>query len=770
MKVKQAIKKVFALAAGAGIVGATLASAMAADLSTYPQPFVQGGVWSDSVIVIGEKAMPSDVMGAIEIAASLQAAAVSVTPVVVDGVTETTIDKGVEIKKSGDKLNYGEILSDVQASALTDSDLPDILKTEEYNENRGETNNRVEYEQTLEFGDDDNSGLFSFTRPDEMDSGDYLFMEDGDLLYTYKIIFDNDVEYEEASDEFEGSKLMMQGNEYTVTKARFTGGALSELTLLAGDQTKWLTQDQPYTLGDHTVMVFNVDEGADKCGIEVDGNVKWIDVGATEIVGGLSVGVLDAIAVRSKDYDQDTCELTFGSMEIILKDGYEVKVNNEDIEGAIVTFDSAAGTWSEMWVSFTPNEDLYLKAGQAWTDPVFGNFKVEFGGINAATEELSFETTSKEKAEFKYMSVDNKEVTVPYRYESGSIFLGTDTDERLLLPGERFYGESRATGTMLLYTTSGGETHILEISKIDVTNEKLDIRDMTYGNTWTDRDFTADNATSEIALGSLGTVNLNISASGYDVTFMNVNGKGNGVPETSKGATLGFYAHSVLLNEQDVTETADITANVINFTLAYDGGSDNRLELLEPVGTTALEWFDKSEDDDDTVYAVTEKGTKVEFDNDNTLSAAITYPEDDVYASVFLAPLAAKVTTAGTGSVNAEKVNTIPVGMSVLDKDASALTKNMIVVGGPCVNTVAAELAGNPVDCAEGYEMGKAKIKLYTRMGKTALLVAGYSAQDSLGAAYVLADYKDYTSKLTGNEVEVVVASLSDIRVTTPSS
>jgi hypothetical protein len=43
------------------------------------------------------------------------------------------------------------------------------------------------------------------------------------------------------------------------------------------------------------------------------------------------------------------------------------------------------------------------------------------------------------------------------------------------------------------------------------------------------------------------------------------------------------------------------------------------------------------------------------------------------------------------------------------------------------------------------------------------LLVAGYNAQDTVGACYVLADYKDYTLK--GTEVEVVVADLKNIVV-----
>ena len=87
----------------------------------------------------------------------------------------------------------------------------------------------------------------------------------------------------------------------------------------------------------------------------------------------------------------------------------------------------------------------------------------------------------------------------------------------------------------------------------------------------------------------------------------------------------------------------------------------------------------------------------------------------------------------------------------------------MIVVGGPCANSIAAELMENPEDCAEGFESGKAKIKFFDRSGKAALLVAGDRAEDTRGASYVLADHSKYA--LSGSEVEVVVASLSNIRV-----
>jgi S-layer protein (TIGR01564 family) len=100
----------------------------------------------------------------------------------------------------------------------------------------------------------------------------------------------------------------------------------------------------------------------------------------------------------------------------------------------------------------------------------------------------------------------------------------------------------------------------------------------------------------------------------------------------------------------------------------------------------------------------------------------------------------------------------------VLDKDAPAVgSENLIVVGGPCANTVAAALLDNPTQCTEGFEAGKAVIRAWDNGDKVAILVAGYTAQDTQGASKVLASYKDYS--LSGSEVEVVVADLNSISI-----
>jgi len=106
----------------------------------------------------------------------------------------------------------------------------------------------------------------------------------------------------------------------------------------------------------------------------------------------------------------------------------------------------------------------------------------------------------------------------------------------------------------------------------------------------------------------------------------------------------------------------------------------------------------------------------------------------------------------------------LPIGLAVLDTEAPSIGSiDMIVMGNPCVNTVAAELMGHPMNCTEGFEPGKGKIKLFNIDGKNQVLVAGYGAQETRGTGYVLADWEDYDLK--GDECETEVANLNTIRV-----
>jgi len=767
-------KRIAALTTGALMLGATIAGAFAvADLGDYPAPFVQNGVLTDSVIVVGKAAETADVLGAVDIAAALQAAAVS--QIEIEGeATAPTVTSGVKIRKSSDEFNYDDQISDIQDTPLDDTDLPDLLAEETFDDNEGDNKGEVDYEQELSFGTGADTFKLVFTQPSDNDiyedgrpAGSYLLLAEDADAYTYTLLLDSGVDVADSAD-MEGNKLVIQGNTYTITQASAdtAGTGVDKLTLVAGDSTVWLVQDQPYTVGGHTVTVVDVNNAEDKCGINVDGVTQWVDDGSTEEFGDLSVGVLSVIAVNTKDYDADTCELSLGSSEIVLEDGEEVVVNEEKLEGSEVTFTGSGGDWTGFTINYDAGQedaginidDIYLAAGEAWTDPVFGNWKVLYEGVTGDFEEMEFEVRGDDDAEFTFMNNDGKEVVVYFHHDGSNYMLGSDDDKPILQVTEGT--DDGPDDVWLLYSTTGGnEVHMLQIQDIDCTNGDITIDDVTYDNDAVadEESFTCDNTAQTVSLGSLGNILLSYNASqaGNDLVF--VNGPGNGTFETKYEGVLTFNATTVVFTEADGDETTQEPARM---DLTWD--STDGFELLDPSGVGS--GVDNDNDDDSSQWYATAKGTLLEVEEDGEW-IKIQHPEEDVFGNVFVAPLDASVAGGTSGGATADQVNPFSVGLAVLDADAEGMSKNMLVVGGPCANTIAADLMGNPEDCTEGFEEGKAMLKYFERNGKDALLVAGYSAEDTMGASRVLADFEDYD--LSGDEVEVVVTSLDQISIST---
>ena len=103
---------------------------------------------------------------------------------------------------------------------------------------------------------------------------------------------------------------------------------------------------------------------------------------------------------------------------------------------------------------------------------------------------------------------------------------------------------------------------------------------------------------------------------------------------------------------------------------------------------------------------------------------------------------------------------------AIYDTDVDDLTaQNTIVVGGPCINSMAAMLMKYPKNCLEGFEVGKAIIRLYEHEnGKVAMVVAGTTGTDTRRASLVLSNYADY--ELAGKEQVTLNTQTFDILIT----
>jgi len=122
-------------------------------------------------------------------------------------------------------------------------------------------------------------------------------------------------------------------------------------------------------------------------------------------------------------------------------------------------------------------------------------------------------------------------------------------------------------------------------------------------------------------------------------------------------------------------------------------------------------------------------------------------------------------------SLSYSSVEQIDVPSPVLDSEVDDIySQNTIIIGNPCVNNAAAELLGitsEGPECTEGFEEGKAKIKLFQGLEgqgeNVILLVAGYDNLRTRMAAKVLQNYEEYN--LHGEEVIVSGESLDDITI-----
>jgi len=152
------------------------------------------------------------------------------------------------------------------------------------------------------------------------------------------------------------------------------------------------------------------------------------------------------------------------------------------------------------------------------------------------------------------------------------------------------------------------------------------------------------------------------------------------------------------------------------------------------------------------------------------ITATSTPVELEITSPEMSAEVLAYITSGATSSsVVAGGVSTSVevVDATKLDSEVADVTaQNLIVVGGPCVNTVAAKLLGNPATCTEGFTPGKARVKLMANGDNMAMLVAGYSGADTRLAGKVIAHR---ASELTGMEVEVEGTTYSDATVGAPT-
>jgi hypothetical protein len=125
-------------------------------------------------------------------------------------------------------------------------------------------------------------------------------------------------------------------------------------------------------------------------------------------------------------------------------------------------------------------------------------------------------------------------------------------------------------------------------------------------------------------------------------------------------------------------------------------------------------------------------------DSDQT-KAVISYPDEQVYGQIYMAEASAAITPGSTSSGVGGQI------LIVKDSELSSVSgKNIVIVGGSCINTAAAKIldSDSPLCTSSftektGVGAGQYIIKTVTspwNKDKVAMLVAGYEAADTVNA------------------------------------
>jgi hypothetical protein len=262
-----------------------------------------------------------------------------------------------------------------------------------------------------------------------------------------------------------------------------------------------------------------------------------------------------------------------------------------------------------------------------------------------------------------------------------------------------------------------------------------------------------------LALGAEDTANRSASATIGKMIY-NFSSNGNIVNNTylylnnPESAGIALKEPGVVFIEgKGDTSSNDYNVVVVDLEVAPAGTSSDGVGVRDVLFSSPTHFSSTLASDSDITQDVDYYGTLTSLDS-NTASktkATISYPASQVYAKVYVGEKASAISsTPSSGPVSSYN------GVVVTDKEVSGQSsKNLIIVGGSCINSAAATLVGGSL-CGTGWTdktgvgVGQFLVKGYatsTLTSKLALLVAGYEEADTTNAATYLRTQTVDTSK-----------------------
>jgi len=832
---KKIFRKAMTVLGSAVLIGATVGMAAA---TTYPDPFT-----SNTAIVVGANAAPSDNIAASSIASNLDASA-SAT----GGVVTATEGDIVPLDTGSTRIFLNTSLNTAK-SILTKSDLPVVLGDSTFSGNvdakltstikilggatdGGSGSNKVIFDRQPSSSDDPVVGI-------SLGGSSQPFYN---VSFTSKAIAFNNTDSE-------GETIRLFGRDFVVSTATDATSIVlfssaKEVNLVAGGDNPNPTAT--VVIDGKSYDIELVTGTSSTATIAVNGESKEINEGSSKKVNGVDIAIKSV--TESTALNTVTASVLVGSNKLTFTDGQAVTQGSDDenIDGTKAYITGGPGATTKLTVTvFRPSSsDDAVLPGKPFVDPVFGSFKVDFAGLNIPLDdpersEIKVSPSGDKGVELSMTDSDGNDKSFIFAYNaSGQTFLGDANNYTIGV---------MEMSNMTLVAGNGGDKfivlgneeygHLLELTTLtnntgtDYTKDKVRLTDVFDGTNY-DTVFTSEGVgtmtidgksygvtfnhsdeagyvqfkypTGDSADANTAVIYPTIKAKGgelvalYEPLTLNLtgfDGKGNDLttiklPDGDGYTSIanvysGTNSSNVVwtiggssLNTSAAADTSFVTATVgqlvYNFTstgtanqtkLYVTNPEDNSTNIVSPgliifeqkddsgnyeaivvdtesnpAGTSSDGYavndvmfssptmYEKSMKDSDFTQNLDWYGVLATTDKSDSDQPTITlsFPDSQVYAQIYVGEIGASVSDGASVGV-----------MTVKDSEvASVAGKNLIVVGGSAINSVAADLLGGAYrgeafTSATGVAAGEFLIQSFDRSGKTALLVAGYNGPDT---------------------------------------
>ncbi len=596
-------------------------------------------------------------------------------------------------------------------------------------------------------------------------------------------------------------------------------------TLLEGESKTYKVADKEYdvtlTYVDDTNAKFTVNGEATN---KLQAGETYVLSDKSEI--GVSEVLYQSYAggIHSASFFVGAQKIELRDDDISVEDGaYNLKVGSEDIDGSTViitgTDNNVTATITTIVINMSAEDDFYVAAGGKLSDVIAvdeeeevlmaGSFDIEYAGLTTEeSHDLRLKTSSSRRYKLELYDGDNNVVGVPVAYAEGTanLSMGEESasnargnDKRLhvvedsnvdITDNASIYKNDYFIVTSGSAATGSAKSYLLQYKGADrqtKTSPKIKFKNTGSGETL------EYSVTSQTATGTVATIKLggnsflveNASAMGSDDFRVVVDLDGSGATDKTAVAFVDYFGSTwTITDDSNSTRTrGDGNASMqdsIFVTIDPDGGNTDAYDSRAPTTTTlnitsaagpevraAFGGLTLLTPDGETEvsYGYSTLGEFYTFNEpaSDPDEMTLAFPKEQRLPQVYITSGATSASVATDGVLTPVTV----VDATKLDSEiADVKAQNLIVVGGPCVNSAASELMGNPDDCTEGFSAGKARIKLFENGDKVAMLVAGYSGADTRLAGQVVAHkWQD----LSGDEVVIEGTTYSDATISAPT-